>query len=341
MDVGLQIVRLSGDRLTVLARQAEDAGLDGVWLAGSGDNYLKAQTAVSASDSITVGTCIAPLLLASPAFHAVMAHSLERSSGGRFVLGTGSQTRGQLRRALGYDVSDPVGQAAAAITAIRVALTGGPDEPDGRPPVPIYYSGVGPYSLRTAGRVADGFLGHPVFTRRYIEEVAWPQLDAGLARSGRVRSQCCMVALAMTLVAEHAEEVPTLLRTARRNLAYYFTTRSYGPFLDRHGWGAQRRAIWELAADAGHDLRRFDFDALERCVTDDMIEQICLVGTAAEVRAAAEARYRGVADRVALYPIVDPVLTLGAAQDAEERAHRRAVAAFLASGNVVAEPAPC
>jgi alkanesulfonate monooxygenase SsuD/methylene tetrahydromethanopterin reductase-like flavin-dependent oxidoreductase (luciferase family) len=321
LDIGLQVVRPTGHRLAAVARAAEYAGLASIWLAGAGDNYLKAQTVAECTASVRVGTCIVPLLLASPAFHATMAGSLQRAAAGRFVLGAGSQTRGQLRRALGHEVADPVGAAAAAIDAIR-AIVGSQDGG-----APIFYSGVGPYSLRTAGRVADGFLGHPVFSRRYLEEVVWPAVDAGLARSGRARADFSMVALAMTLVAQTEAELPQLRQTAKRNLAYYFTTRSYGPYLDFHGWGEQRSAIWELAAAAGHDLRRFDFDALAACVTDDMVASMCLVGTAPEVRAAAE-RFRGVAGTVALYPMVDPGLAPAEALAAEEQAHRRALDAF-------------
>ena len=49
--------------------------------------------------------------------------------------------------------------------------------------IPIYTAGVNPRMLETAGRVADGVLGHTLFTRRYVEEVVRPAVARGAWRS--------------------------------------------------------------------------------------------------------------------------------------------------------------
>lgn len=46
---------------------------------------------------------------------------------------------------------------------------------------------VGPAMLRTAGEVADGVRLHAFCTRKYFDNVIWPELCIGLERGGRVR----------------------------------------------------------------------------------------------------------------------------------------------------------
>ena len=52
--------------------------------------------------------------------------------------------------------------------------------------IPIYMAGVNPPMIAAAGAVADGLVGHPLFTRRYVEEVVRPAL-AARRRAGRAR----------------------------------------------------------------------------------------------------------------------------------------------------------
>ena len=44
--------------------------------------------------------------------------------------------------------------------------------------IPIYTAAVNPRMIESAGRVADGLLGHTLFSPRYIEEVVRPALRA-------------------------------------------------------------------------------------------------------------------------------------------------------------------
>src|ERR671935_207924 len=51
--------------------------------------------------------------------------------------------------------------------------------------LPIYMAGVNPRMIEAAGAVADGLVGHPLFTPEYVEEVARPALERGARRAGR------------------------------------------------------------------------------------------------------------------------------------------------------------
>jgi alkanesulfonate monooxygenase SsuD/methylene tetrahydromethanopterin reductase-like flavin-dependent oxidoreductase (luciferase family) len=345
VKIGVQVIRSRDRRAIDLAKRADAAGFNGLWLAGGGDNYVKAALLLAATENITVGTSITPALLASPAFHASISGYLQEISDGRFVLGFGSQTKGQLRAELGTEFPKIAKQAKEVIEITRGILSGQPVDYDGEfyhrhglgrraltdgPAPPIYYSGVGPLNLRIAGEFTDGFLAHPIFTRKYYEDVVWPRIDEGLARAGKSRASFEMVAMPMTLVVESEDERPALLKRAKRNLAFYFTTRAYGTFMDLNGWSAQREALWEVAARAGRDARKFDYQALEDCITEDMVAEVCLLGTAEEIRRAARQRYDGIADYLDFYPMHDSSDTPAAAAEREYETIGRFITAFAA-----------
>ena len=83
---------------------------------------------------------------------------------------------------------------------------------------------------------------------------------------------------------------------ARRQIGFYATTLTYDAILDLHGWQAEKEAI--RAA-----WRKFDMKALADAVTDEMLDQIAIAGTADECRAAVRA-VRGPARPRAAVPAV-------------------------------------
>ena len=57
-----------------------------------------------------------------------------------------------------------------------------------RETVPIYLAAVREGMVRMAGDVADGLIGHPMCSLRWLDKVLVANFEAGLARSGRDRS---------------------------------------------------------------------------------------------------------------------------------------------------------
>jgi hypothetical protein len=66
-------------------------------------------------------------------------------------------------------------------------------------------------------------------------------------------------------------------------IAFYLTVRTYDPFVARHGWEGPVERL-RAAFRAG------DTDGMARAVTDEMLTEIALCGTTAEVRTALTAR---------------------------------------------------
>ena len=105
--------------------------------------------------------------------------------------------------------------------------------PPYRERLPIYTAGVNPRMVEAAGRVADGLVGHPMFTHRYVDDVVRPALEKGAAKTGRDASE---IALAGVLICSVDDDVDA----ARRRLAFavgqYAASRVYDRLFALHGW---------------------------------------------------------------------------------------------------------
>src|SRR4029450_9977587 len=58
-------------------------------------------------------------------------------------------------------------------------------QPPARERVPIYTAAVREGMARMAGDVADGLIGHPICSMRWLDEVVIANFERGLSRAGR------------------------------------------------------------------------------------------------------------------------------------------------------------
>ena len=131
----------------------------------------------------------------------------------------------------GVDGSAPAVRMEELVTVLRKLwrLDQGPVHHEGRfykvhlgptadtpPPfrerLPIYTAGVNPRMVESAGRVADGLVGHPMFTQRYVEEVVRPAVAKGAAKMAATRRE---IELAGVLICSVDEDVEAARRAAR------------------------------------------------------------------------------------------------------------------------------
>jgi probable F420-dependent oxidoreductase len=189
-----------------LAAEAEAAGADAVWVLDvRRDPYLVSAAALGATSSIEVGTDVAVAFSRSPAVTAQCAWDLAGWSGGRFILGLGSQVGPTLMDRFGVEADRPAPRLADYVRAVRGcwdAYRAGrgrymgeyyrirmplfqPGADEGWPQPSIYTAGVNPVMTAVAGEVADGFAAHMYCTVPYLEEVLRPALAAGAEKAGR------------------------------------------------------------------------------------------------------------------------------------------------------------
>ena len=105
--------------------------------------------------------------------------------------------------------------------------------PARRESVPIYAAAVQAGMARMAGDVADGLIGHPIQSLRWIDEVVVDSFEAGLRRSGRERrafdylpTVCCAI----------DEDEARAIEMARRTISFYATVKTYMPLWELHGF---------------------------------------------------------------------------------------------------------
>ena len=91
-----------------LAADVEKAGFAGLWFTEGGRTaYLGATAAALATTDLDLGTGIAVALPRSPMITASTAWELAEATGGRFVLGLGTQVKAHIERR--YGGATPVG----------------------------------------------------------------------------------------------------------------------------------------------------------------------------------------------------------------------------------------
>ena len=102
------------------ARAAEDVGFDGVVSAEiAHDPFTPLAFAALATRRVRLSTGIAVAFPRSPLVTAQIAWDLQAQSGGRFVLGLGSQVKGHIERRFGVPWSAPVARMREYVQALR------------------------------------------------------------------------------------------------------------------------------------------------------------------------------------------------------------------------------
>jgi len=301
--VGGELAQL-GER----ARRAEDAGYESVWVAETARSaFVQATLVAQATSSVLVGTAVALVFPRSPVITAMAARDLAELSGGRFVLGLGSQVKRVNEQRFSVPFEHPAPKMAEAVEVIRTVLAAfegkTPDHrgrfytvsmppfPGAGPapgPVPIYVAAVNVLMAEAAGRVADGVSGHPMTSPRYVAEVLRPAVELGARRAGRDPSDVSVTTNLITLVDHDAARAK---RDAALQLAFYATTRTYAPVLALHGFEDRMGPIRKAFAKG--DVAGMVDLALP------MVDTYTAAGTPEEVRERVAA-FDGIADRVIL-----------------------------------------
>ncbi len=279
-----------------IAKLADDAGFDSVW---NGEffnrNGLVTLAAVALSTKRTkIATGIAYAYMRNPVLNATGAMDLDELSNGRMILGLGCGTKSMNEGWYGQPF-DPrsaakMKECVALIRKIWAAHKGTGVRFDGefyrinipafvrpqavRDRIPIYLAGVQTGMLRTTGEVADGLVGHPLYSRKYISEFIKPNLEIGAKRAGRSLKDIDITSLLITSVSHDRQQA---IQDAKNQIAFYASVKSYEGVLNLHGWEPQKLAIWE-------HFKTFNLPKMAEAVTDDMVEQIAIAGTPDECR---------------------------------------------------------
>ncbi len=293
-----------GDSLEELgeqAREAEAAGIDCVWAVELfRSSVTQAMWLASQTETVGVATGIAWAFTRSPMILALSALDVDEASGGRFRLGLGAGVKRLNETWHGAEYGRPAPHLRETVEAVRLIIEqAGSGEPiryqgtyhdidikgwvrphaKARETIPIYTAAVQQGMARVAGDVADGLIGHPMCSMRWLDEVLVENFELGLRRSARERASfdflptvCCAI----------DDDEAAAIEAARRTVCFYATVRTYMPLWEMHGFG-------EAAAAVGDAFRRGDFAAMPGHVPDEMVETYTAAGPLDKVRERVEA----------------------------------------------------
>ncbi len=314
------------------ARELEALGYDGVWTAEAGhDPYLPCAILATATERVSIGTNIAVAFPRSPLVHAQIAWDLQAASRGRFILGLGTQVKGHNERRYSTPWTAPGPRLREMVQVIRhiwdVWQHGTRPDFHGKyyrfdlmtpffspaplewPKIPIYLSGLNPYVCRLTGELADGFHLHPFHTVKYVRETVLPNLEEGLRRAGRRRSDVAIATTAFVVMGRTRDEVEQAKGPVRTQIAFYASTRTYIGVLEAHGWGETCHRLNEKAAKG-------DWGGMASLITDEMLDVIAVQGTYDEIPGLLRKKYDGLVDRLAFYaPVGAPGVSESAWRD--------------------------
>ncbi len=300
-----------GGDLREYGRIADDLDYDSLWVT---ERYLHEETAsmlgflAAATSGVKLGVGVVNPFTRHPALLAMMAATLDRISGGRFILGMGRSDSFIIEERLGMSYSRSRARLEEALKIVRDFLQEGSASHQGRifrqPEVnlemrpvqdrlPIYAAAIGPRALKMAGALADGVLLNayvsPGYVKYAVDVVKEAAIEAGRAADS-VRI-ACMLVMRMT---PRSEEIRPGLK---QRLVRLFAEPHVGEtLLETAGFDAGAAArLRRLDAEG-------DMDGAVRLVTDDMVDSCYVIGPPEQCRERVEEYVRAGVDEPLLLP---------------------------------------
>ena len=303
MRHGLILTAASIQDQMAAAKRADDAGFHSVWTTEfyNAHGFVRLAAVATATKNVKLGTGIAYAFMRTPMLAASAAMDIDEISGGRMILGLGSGTRGMNERWYSMPFEHPpaprIREAIGLVRAAIAAAKGGGLRFEGkyydvnipqysrsglpREKIPIYLAAVNRGMIRAAARAADGLVGHPIYTRKYMAERVLPELEG---------TSCELTPFLITSIADDPDQARNEVRA---QIAFYYSTRLYHSVLEPHGW----QGIGEEITQA---FRQGDFAAMSKAVPDEMVNAIAIAGRPDEARDQLR-QWESLTDHVLLY----------------------------------------
>jgi probable F420-dependent oxidoreductase len=300
------------DTLRDQVREAEELGYDAVvGVETQHDPFLTLAIAAQEPSSLQLVTGIALAFTKSPVATAYIAWDLQVMSGGRFALGLGSQVKGHITRRFGMPWSRPAQRMKDYVGAMRACWnswqTGAPLDfrsehynlslmtpnfsppPQSNPHIPVMIAAVQERMLQVAGEVCDGVRLHGIVTRRYLDEIAFPNLKKGFAKSGRPESEWSKFEISgggFICTAPDRDSLAHAIEKTKSTIAFYGSTRSYRSSFELGGWSSQAEELHKLSVQQ-------KWSEMPRLVNEEMVHAFAAVGTHADIAAVMKKRFAG------------------------------------------------
>ncbi|TFH22196.1 MAG: TIGR03617 family F420-dependent LLM class oxidoreductase [Myxococcales bacterium] len=298
------------------ARTMEQLGFDGLFtFEGQHDPFFPLLLAAEHTERMELSTSVAIALARSPMTVANIGYDLHSYSGGRFVLGLGSQIRPHIEKRFSMPWSKPVARMREYALALRAiwkcwnedgkldfdgefykhtlmtpVFNPGPNS-HGMPRIVL--AGVGTRMTEVAAEVGDGLIVHPFSTEKSLAGITLPAVQAGLERAGRRREDFELSCQVLAITGTTEESYRTATETIRYQIAFYGSTPAYRCVLEAEGCGEIQTELNKLSKEGR-------WNDMPGCVSDDLRDRIANRGEPSTIAGRIHERYAGVADRIAL-----------------------------------------
>ena len=290
------ITAMPGDMLSGFAQQAEAQGMAGLFAVQvHGAPWPPLAAAAVGTSTLKFASGIAIASVRSPFETAYTAMDMDRITGGRFILGLGASVHAWTQGLHGVPKRKPLTDLKETVRAVRHIIANShkglepfegeyykadfrdfqPTTPPVREEIPIWTAAMRGPAVRAAGEVADGLMGHPMWSLEWAQNQVAEQLQEGLAKSDRTRADIHTNFWPWT--APH-EDPRQAMDDARPSIAFYAGVEQYESFFAAHGFEEQARQIQPLI----HEGKFLD---AAKFVTDEMVHKFVAFGTDDEIRA--------------------------------------------------------
>jgi probable F420-dependent oxidoreductase len=308
------IAGLMGE-LKDIAGQAAELEAQGADIASSvelgHDPMIQLAMGATSTSTIKLMTGITVAFARSPMTLALQSHDIHSLSGGRLILGIGSQIKPHIEKRYSMPWGKPAARMREYVMALKAIWAcwyeGVPldfrgefythtlmtpmftpaDKRYGAPPV--YVAAVGPLMSENAAEVADGVMLHAFTTEEYVRSVTLPAIDKGLAKAGRTRSSLQIIGTPFLVTGETQEQFEKVKLAARNQIAFYASTPAYRGVLESIGYG-------ELQGELNKLSKAGEWVEMGRRVDDTLLDKVALIGEPAEIGKKLYARYGDIFD---------------------------------------------
>jgi alkanesulfonate monooxygenase SsuD/methylene tetrahydromethanopterin reductase-like flavin-dependent oxidoreductase (luciferase family) len=281
-------------------RIAEDLGYE---LVASGEAWGPSiipwlSVLASQTSKIQIGSSILNTYSRTPAAIAQEFAMLEVLSGGRMVCGLGSSGVRVIEHFHGVEFSRPLRRIREYTEIFKLLMSGEKLHYDGeifqmdrgfkleydrsRTKIPVYIAGITPRSVRQTGEVADGII--PIHWPKSRFGDLRDQMAEGAAKAGRSTDEITIAPFTNLYVLD-GENDESRWADARQPLFHYINRMGdfYWQMLASTGFEAE-----VLASRAAWSER--DSEGAHAAITEEMVREIQVIGSEAEVREELQAR---------------------------------------------------
>ena len=308
LRLGLVTAGADGAAIVALVREAERLGFDSTWC---GESYgVDAVTRLAwiggQTTRIRLGSSILQIPARAPALTAMTAMTLDRLTGGRFILGLGPSGPQVVEGWYGVPYGKPLTRMREYIAIVRAVLareaplthkgehyqipyTGpaatGLGKPlklieHGRRDMPIYTAAISPAGIALAGELADGVL--PLLMDPERSDLIESHVRAGMQRAGR-KADFHAFDIAPFVPIDIGNDLDACRQPVKEWLALYIGGMGargknfYNDYAVRLGYEAEAAQIQDLYL-AGKKAQA------AAVVPDSLVDAVALVGSAARIR---------------------------------------------------------